>query len=165
MPTMDSEENPFYNGFMGLFKAFVSAVETFEGCEVYAKKIARWDPVKMMTQFLDVATPMKNGFQILNHGDIWLNNMMFNLDAEKNPIEISLIDYQISFWASPSADLLYFLLTSVSDDIKVDHFDDFIEFYHSELISALKQLKYDQPIPTLAELQIDLLEKGAFGER
>lgn len=161
---MAGEDNPFYNGFMGLFKAFASAVSSFEGCEVYAEKISRWDPVKMMMQFLDVAVPMDNGFQILNHGDIWLNNMMFKLDADKNPLDVSLIDYQIPFWASPAADLLYFLLTSVEDAVKVDHFDDFIEFYHTELANNLKKLKYDQHIPTLAELHVDLLQKGAFGE-
>jgi hypothetical protein len=67
------------------------------------------------------------------------------------------------FWASPAADLLYFLISSVENDIKVEHFDDFIEFYHTELSSGLKKLGYDQYIPTLVELHVDLLEKRYFG--
>ena len=87
---------------------------------------------------------MRCRFQVMNHGDIWLNT---------GP-----------FWASPSSDILYFLLSSVADDIKVKHFDDFIEFYHEQLTLALKALRYDQHIPTLSELHIDLLDKGGFGK-
>lgn len=99
----------------------------------------------------------------MNHGDLWLNNMMFKSDNENNSVAVRLIDFQVPFWGSPSADLLYFLFSSVADDIKTDHFDDFIEYYHEQLVLALKKLKFNQHIPTLPELHIDLLDKGGFG--
>lgn len=158
------ELNPFYEGFMKMYRGFLHHVRGYGGCEVYAEKIENWDINRLMTQWMDVAEPMKSGFKVLNHGDMWLNNMMFRSDAEGNPLEVSLIDYQLPFWASPSGELLYFLLSSVADDIKVDYFDDFIEFYHSALVKGLKQLKFDQKIPSLTELHIDLLEKAGFGK-
>lgn len=91
--------------------------------------------------------------------------MMFRSDEAGNPLEVSLIDYQGSFWASPSNDLLYFLISSVADDVKIEYFDEFVAFYHGELTKALKKLKYgEKNVPTLGELHIDMLEKGAFGK-
>lgn len=161
MPPMP-EDSPFVEGFSKLFQAFTDSVKSYADRNAY-EKIARWDLKKLMTSMMDIATPMKCGFQVLNHGDSWINNMMFKSDEENNPIDVNLIDFQMSFWASPSCDLLYFLFSSVADDIKAIHFDHFIEFYHDQLTSALKKLKFDQHIPTLTELHIDLLDKGSFG--
>jgi aminoglycoside phosphotransferase (APT) family kinase protein len=107
---------------------------------------------------------MRCGFQVLNHGDIWLNNMMFKSDEEGKPLDVSMIDFQGPFWGSPVNDILYFLISSVADDIKIHHFDDFVEFYHDQLCLALKSLKYAQNIPSLSELHVDILEKGSFGK-
>lgn len=89
---------------------------------------------------------------------------MFKFDEEKNAQEIIFIDFQAAFWASPGSDLLYFFISSLADDIKVENFDNFVEFYHKELTSALNALRYEQPIPTLAEIYIDIMDKGSYGK-
>ena len=78
------------------------------------------------------------------------------------PIDAILIDFQGSYWGSPSGDLIYFLITSIHDDFKVNHFDNLVEFYHGELVTSLKKLKYDKPIPTSSELHVDIQEMGYF---
>lgn len=163
MPSF-TEENLFAQGFLKLVQAFSVAVSNYGGCDVYAEKIAKWNKQSVLNSFINIAEPMRCGFQVLNHGDLWLNNMMFKSDEENNPIDVSMIDYQGSFWGTPATDVLYFLISSVADDIKIEHFDDFIEFYHEKLTSALKEVKYDQHIPTLSELHIDFLDKGSFGK-
>lgn len=147
-----------------MFNAFSAAVKNFGDCEVYADKIVRWDTKRLMTILFDEAKPMSCGFQVLNHGDIWINNMMFKSDQEGNLLDVSMIDFQGLFWASPVHDVLYFLISSVADDIKVEYFDDFIEFYHIQLTAALKKLKFDQYIPSLHDLHVDLLEKSSLCE-
>lgn len=157
------EDNPMVNGVLQLYKAFCSAISGYEGCEVFADKISRWDFGLLMTQWVDVAEPIQCGFQVLNHGDLWMNNIMFKLDGNNDTTDVSLIDYQGPFWGSPTADLLYFLLSSVADEIKVDEFDNFVLFYHNELTTSLKALNYDQVIPNLADLHIDIISKSGFG--
>lgn len=157
------EDSPFMQGFKRMLQAFADSINNYGDCDEAAAKVARWNFKKSSTVWLDVAVPMRCGFQVMNHGDIWLNNMMFRSDEAGNTVDVKLIDFQIAFWASPAADLLYFLLSSVADDIKIDHFDELIEFYHEHLTSALKQVTFDQHIPTLSELNEDLLEKGGFG--
>lgn len=157
------EENDLPKGPLKMFRAFAKAIREYGGYETYAGKIDQWNTSKLLSQWVDVADPMECGFKVLNHGDIWSNNVMFKSDKSGNLLEALLIDYQGSFWASPSHDILLFLLLSVSDDIKVDCFDEFVELYHTQLAEALRSLKYDQHIPTLEELQADLRSKGSFG--
>lgn len=160
-PKIISEER--IQNFFNILKSFTESIKKYGDCGVYADKIARWDKSKFATQWFDVATPMDSGFIVMNHGDIWINNILYKSDADGNPLDVSMIDFQGSFWASPANDIIYFLLSSVADDIKVSHFDEFVEFYHKELVAGLKMLSYDQHIPTLAELHADILEKGSEG--
>lgn len=158
-----SEDSPFMQGFKKMHEAFAFSVKSYGDCDTLAAKIAKWDFKKLSSVWLDIAAPMRCGFRAMNHGDVWSNNIMFKSDKDNNPLDVKMIDFQVPFWASPAPDVLYFLISSVADDIKVEHFDEFIEFYHEQLTAALKQLKFDQHIPTLAELHVDLLDKGGYG--
>ncbi|KAG5675468.1 hypothetical protein PVAND_005370 [Polypedilum vanderplanki] len=120
-----------------LYKNFLATVSSIEGCEKGA-----------------ATEPMKCGLKVLNHGDAWLNNMLFKFDENKTVID--------SFFGSPASDLIYFIMSSVADDVKTANLDDLIEIYHNELSRNLKICSYDQKIPTLSEISIDLLEKVAF---
>ena len=144
------------------FKSFYNSIKSYGDCDEYADKIAKWDIHKICSSFVDLAEPMKNGFQILNHGDMWINNFMIKSDSEGKPIDVKLIDYQMSYWASPAGDLIYFLIISVQDDIKVDQFDNLVEYYHTNLVESLIKLKYDKVIPTLEELHADMLHAACF---
>lgn len=148
-----------------MFKVFAESIIAFEGCRPFGEKILRWNGQGFMREYSNVGRPMVNcGFEILCHGDLWLNNMMFKLDDEGNTVDVKLIDFQAPYWRSPAGDLLNFLLSSVADDIKIVHFDDFITFYQENLSEALKDLKYSKYIPTVEDLHADLLDKGSFGE-
>jgi hypothetical protein len=57
-----------------------------------------------------------------------------------------------------------FITSSIADDVKTDIFDELLEIYQGELEKSLKSLGYDQHIPTLNEIQIDLLENGGICE-
>lgn len=164
MPPMP-EDSPFVAGFAKMFNAFKMSIRSYGGCDEYADKIEKWDTKNLMTMFIDIAVPMDNGFHVLNHGDLWINNMMFKSDDDGTPLDVSMIDFQGPFWGTPTVDLMYFIISSVADDIKIKHFDDLIAHYHEQLTVALKKLNYDQQIPTLSELHIDMRDKGGFGWR
>lgn len=59
-------------------------------------------------------------------------------------------------------DLLYFLTTSVATDIYFSHRDELIFIYHETLKLILEKLGFQGKVPTLNELQIELLQKGAL---
>lgn len=164
MAILKGEKNPMLESIKLDFNCFTGAIRSYGDCDEYADKIAKWDINKVCSSFVDLAEPMENGFQVLNHGDMWVNNLMLKNDSEGRPMDVKLIDYQMSFWASPAADLIYFLISSIQDEIKVNQFDNLIAHYHTVLVESLNRLKYDGVIPTLEELHADILKKGSFGE-
>lgn len=161
-PFPKGTESPMINGFSRMHKSFVESIRSFGGFEEYVEKIARWDCNKLWACFIKISEPMKSGFQVLNHADMWMNNFMIKTDEFGKPIDAILIDFQGCYWGSPSGDLIYFLITSIHDDFKIDHFDKLVDFYHSELVTTLKVLDFDEPIPTLSELHDDIQEMGFF---
>lgn len=154
------QSDPLVAGIVTMLKTFGEALVGYGDCWQYLAKIAKWDITKFVTAFVDVAEPMRSGFQVLNHGDLWMNNIMFNQDET----DIMLIDFQLSYLGSPAGDLLYFLISSVNDGCVVEKFDELVEFYHQELLRSLEVLGYSGDVPTLEEIHADLLEKGPFGE-
>ncbi|XP_055638672.1 uncharacterized protein LOC129776822 [Toxorhynchites rutilus septentrionalis] len=104
---------------------------------------------KCMTQKFD------NGFKVLNHGDLWCNNMMFRYDPVSHKAEeVIFLDYQTSNYNSPGLDLNYFLSTCSGLDAR-DRIDELIEMYHGALSDALASIGYS-PIPTLADVYHEL---------
>ncbi|KAH8359880.1 hypothetical protein KR093_009304 [Drosophila rubida] len=113
------------------------------------------------TEFFDIGLELNNvdesEFNVLNHGDLWCNNIMFSGER------IIFVDLQVGRWGSPAQDLWYLITTSASLDIKVKEFDHFIQIYHTRLAECLTLLKYSKPIPTLRELHVMMIKYGDWG--
>lgn len=104
-----------------------------------------------------------NEFNVLNHGDCWSNNVMFQYDAFGKIKETYLIDYQLPKYGTPAQDLYYFLLSSTRYELKLSKFDYFIKYYHDHLCENLKLLNYPKKMPTLRDLHIMLYKYGIWG--
>lgn len=101
-------------------------------------------------------------FNVLNHGDMWCNNIMFAGEgAEERTL---FVDLQIAKWGSPAQDLWYLITSSAALDIKFKEFDHFIYIYHKRLVECLKLLGYSKHIPTLKELHVTMIKYGNWGE-
>lgn len=119
--------------------------------------------MKQLEEAVRVTSPNPDGFNVLNHGDAWINNYLFSYDENNKPTDILFVDFQLGVWASPAMDLYYFFISSTHNDLKTSsYFDYFIHFYHTELVSCLEKMQYIGTIPTLQQLHIDLLDKGKF---
>ncbi|XP_001648774.2 uncharacterized protein LOC5564428 [Aedes aegypti] len=110
-----------------------------------------------------VYTRDSSTFNVLNHGDLWVNNVMYKFDSRGEPIDSILVDYAVGFFGSPAIDLSYLLFTSSSDDVTTEQFDLLIQYYHSELVDCLAKLNYSKPMPTLLDIQVEMLRKGFVG--
>lgn len=156
-----SEDGGLVKEFEKFFYVFLETIRNLDGCSEFGDKIAKWDLSKIFRSWTLATNPMKNGFTLLNHGDLWVNNMLLSL----SPDDVLFIDFQMCFYGSPASDLLYFLTTSVCDEIKVSRFDHLVQVYHSELCDALRRLGYKKHVPTLEEVHQDMLEKSSFGKQ
>ncbi|XP_017953427.1 uncharacterized protein LOC108648963 isoform X2 [Drosophila navojoa] len=105
--------------------------------------------------YLDFGRVNKSEFNVLNHGDFWCNNFLFQLNAGEIK-DICFVDFQLPKYGTPAHDLFCLLMTTPNIHIKLEKFDDFIEYYHEELIAHLKLFKYANRMPTLTELHENL---------
>lgn len=78
-------------------------------------------------------------YSIICHGDCWTNNTMFKLDANRKPIEVRLLDFQISRHASPVLDILYYIFCCTEKELRDQHYDSFLKVYHSSLSKHLER--------------------------
>ncbi|CAG9863302.1 unnamed protein product [Phyllotreta striolata] len=136
------------------------------GREEVAKKIEENCDVEKIVTKLTLSTDKDAEKEaVILHGDCWNNNMMFkyeNNDLSK-PIDMVLIDFQISRLASPILDLSYYLY-AVADKSTLEKIDYLLGEYHKELGDYLKQYEIDvNRILTLQRLKESWKKYGRYG--
>ncbi|XP_073819740.1 uncharacterized protein [Musca autumnalis] len=114
----------------------------------------------LTTEILD--NPGDNEFKVLNHGDFWCNNIMFQYDYQQQLKETYFVDYQMPRYGSVAQDLYYFILSSTRLELKVNCFDEMIHYYYVNLIEHLKILEYSKPLPRLSDIHQSLLKQSVW---
>uniref|UniRef100_A0A1Y9H2E4 CHK domain-containing protein n=1 Tax=Anopheles dirus TaxID=7168 RepID=A0A1Y9H2E4_9DIPT len=98
----------------------------------------------------------EGAFNVLNHGDMWLNNLLWKYDEQGAAEDVIMVDYQESFYGSPAFDLNHLLYTSANNAIQRAGFDELVQLYTDELQGALRQFKYDGPLPDLDRIRAEM---------
>ncbi|XP_017007948.3 uncharacterized protein [Drosophila takahashii] len=146
----------------GMGANFVKSCATYEGYEVFIDKVKALQPV-LVDKLFEFVKVDPTEFNVLNHGDSWSNNIMFQYDAFGKIKEVYMVDYQIPKYGTVAQDLQYFLLSSTKLEDKLTKFDYYIKVYHENLVEHLKILKYSKPIPSLRDIHLALFKYGFFG--
>ncbi|XP_017062101.1 uncharacterized protein LOC108102014 [Drosophila ficusphila] len=141
--------------------SYIDIFRKFEGAEEFLPKLP-WIIDNHVDQILEDAKINEKEFNVLNHGDAWINNIMFQYDSKGNVKETFLLDHQNAKYGNPAQDLYYFLMSSAELDIKVDQFDYLIRWYHENLVEHTSLLKYNGFVPCLKELHSILIDHPAF---
>uniref|UniRef100_A0A182M6J4 CHK kinase-like domain-containing protein n=2 Tax=Anopheles culicifacies TaxID=139723 RepID=A0A182M6J4_9DIPT len=122
------------------------------------KKDGRWDQIlrkleklqdKIIPYGCDVYRRRDDSFNVLNHNDLWINNLLFSSGEGTGVKDVLLLDYQLAYFGSPGVDLNFFLYGSLRP-----------ELYHTTLRSTLEQLHYAGTIPTLPDIHVEIIRKG-----
>lgn len=103
----------------------------------------------------------KNEITVLNHGDFWVNNLLFKYDERNNPVDLVFLDFQLSIFGSPGIDLNYFIFASCQLEV-TKKWKTLLEVYHASLRDALKELQYNK-IPSYANIEREFKEKSPYG--
>uniref|UniRef100_A0A8D8FJT2 (northern house mosquito) hypothetical protein n=1 Tax=Culex pipiens TaxID=7175 RepID=A0A8D8FJT2_CULPI len=102
-----------------------------------------------------------DGFKVLNHGDLWCNNMLFKYSKQSEAVEdVVFVDYQISYYSSPGIDLNY-ALSNCPDLETRDRTSELIDIYYSSLKDTLEAIQFAR-IPTLADVHHEIKRMEFF---
>jgi hypothetical protein len=102
-------------------------------------------------------------FALITHNDCWVNNFLVKLEKGK-PVKSMMVDYQVLSYGSPAKDIVFFLFTSVKNDVVEEHYDDLIKLYYKTLISVLEQLKCDTTPFTFEALQKEIDHEAKYSQ-
>lgn len=160
--------------FRNIATTVASAVKNWNGFEIIAKKLSNI-PSHAYENMYKEYLPTENGFNVLLHGDIWSNNIMFQYNQHGQPTDIRLVnllnnflcsvefivsnhprkvDFALCKHTNPSYDLALLLYGSGQSELitQADR-ERLIQFYYIELVKLLEKLNYPKKLPTLLDIQ------------
>ncbi|XP_053660946.1 uncharacterized protein LOC128709937 [Anopheles marshallii] len=143
-------------------KAFIEALRTWQGCDQFVEPFERAcaDYTERLHSIYSCKTSGRL-YNVLNHGDFHAKNLLHQFNDENGGIvESRFLDFQACCWSSPAIDLYYLLNNIVHYKVKAAHKDDLLAFYHAEFSATLKAIGFLGYIPTMLDLQIELLRNG-----
>uniref|UniRef100_A0A1Y9H2D8 CHK kinase-like domain-containing protein n=1 Tax=Anopheles dirus TaxID=7168 RepID=A0A1Y9H2D8_9DIPT len=142
-------------------KAFNDALRNWAGCEQFVEPFERAhaDYCDRLHSIYSCHTPGRV-YNVLNHGDFHAKNLLHQFNDEGAIVESRYLDFQACCWSTPAIDLYYLLNNIVHYKVKAAHKEDLISFYHTEFTATLKAIGFLGYIPTLLDLQIELLQNG-----
>ncbi|XP_011871147.1 PREDICTED: uncharacterized protein LOC105563823 isoform X2 [Vollenhovia emeryi] len=112
--------------------------KSIKGAEAYLDRIER----TIEYGFKHDVTP-EEPWATLVHNDFWVNNMMFKYDESGKPINMKIVDFQLTVYNYGATDLIFFLMSSSRKEVLDNHLDDMIDFYYDSFIESLKSLSVD----------------------
>ncbi len=102
-------------------------------------------------------------FNVILHGDLWSNNIMFKYDDNGDVEDTVIVDFQICYFGPPVLDVTYCLYTSSNNDVTELDWDMLAQHYYDELRSTLTKLNYTKKLPSLMEFNAQMILRGMYG--
>ncbi|KAJ9585416.1 hypothetical protein L9F63_002799 [Diploptera punctata] len=128
----------FYNNLEDIYTAMKIY---YEEESVYLKKFHQFT-TKSADILLKLAKPdpTNEPYNVLIHGDLWINNFLFHHGKDKSePDDICLLDFQHVRYNSPAIDLGHFLYATMDKTTRDKHRDYLLRCYHDNLSKTLDQ--------------------------
>ncbi|XP_044268167.1 uncharacterized protein LOC123013603 [Tribolium madens] len=97
---------------------------------------------KLQELFYTVTKPSSCYRNVLNHGDLWTNNIMVRFDGTK-PIDCQYVDYQCIRYCPPAHDYLSVLHLTTDRANRMKHEGKIRSIYYTELGKILNSYNYD----------------------
>ncbi|XP_067646954.1 uncharacterized protein [Eurosta solidaginis] len=159
--------NPDRKDFLGFFPVNLRCVAEelthWKGYEEITEKMFKLAE-SVLQNAIEMYDAHKTGFRVFNMADLWIDNLMFHIHNDtKEPDDAVMLDFQLSYYGSPAMDLNYFLFGSLNENVRKVHFKYLVREYHRILKETLEKLHYEEDIPTLKEINIELIKNSLQG--
>lgn len=78
-------------------------------------------------------------YATLVHHDLWINNFLVLRNNDKSLNNIKVYDFQLASYGSLAHDLIFFLFTSVQQNVFDKHYDKLIKIYYDSFLKCLNR--------------------------
>ncbi|KAH8286943.1 hypothetical protein KR018_011384, partial [Drosophila ironensis] len=130
---------------------FVADIFAGELPEISKKMLAQI-PEAYSQRMQSVVDPKKSKFNVIVHGDLWVDNMMYDKINKK----VILLDFQNCFWASPAIDLHFFFYTCLQMEVLIHQQNVLLNYYFQNLQETLTHCGFKGPLPTFDDLKEEM---------
>lgn len=155
------DEGMIIQFFGGNLKALIELIDTWQGYEKITAKIKNYCN-NLKNNLRRSGAVEEDGFCVLNHGDLWVNNMLFRYNEQRQPIDMNFIDFQMSVWNSPGIDLNYFFYTSIELELLKNKLEVLIREYHKALSDTMQELDLSN-IPSYQDIYNEVQKRQLYG--
>ncbi|XP_055389847.1 uncharacterized protein LOC129618851 [Condylostylus longicornis] len=149
------------NIFEGNLSCIAEAIKNWPGYETISIKIQNLKE-KFFDKCLAIEKTNDYELKVLNHGDLHLNNFMFQYDNNGKPNNVIFLDFQMCHYASLGLDLNYFFNTSLQINILKSKRNELLKHYYNSLIETLNKINF-KPIPSMEDIEREVRNKEFFG--
>ncbi|XP_076172468.1 uncharacterized protein LOC143149191 [Ptiloglossa arizonensis] len=87
--------------------------------------------------------PSSKHKNVLCHGDLWANNILYKYDSDNKPTECCLIDFQLVRYNPPAHDILCFLQFTTTRQLREEHSEELFKIYRESMADALQEANLD----------------------
>ncbi|CAG9854565.1 unnamed protein product [Phyllotreta striolata] len=110
-----------------------------EGALDCAELAPHWDRIRAVCEAVKSLKKPEPGepWATVCHQDFWTSNTMIRKEGGRC-VENKIVDLQLTGYDSGLKDLVFFLFTSVINEVLDEHFDEFLKIYYDAFIDTLK---------------------------
>ncbi|KAL1117208.1 hypothetical protein AAG570_004535 [Ranatra chinensis] len=91
----------------------------------------------LLESLWDGLNPSLKFRNVLTHGDLWANNVMFSYNSQGTVKEVKIVDFQLVRYYPPAFDVLMLLHLTTSQDFRSKHSEALMLTYHLSLRHSL----------------------------
>ncbi|XP_026316006.1 uncharacterized protein LOC113227327 [Hyposmocoma kahamanoa] len=98
---------------------------------------------------------------VITQGDCWTNNFLYKYQNGK-PVDSKLIDFQTTRCASPALDISFVIYACTTQDMRLKHYDDLLQYYYEVLARQVKEMGTDPEKVYSKETFMDNIKKYSY---
>ena len=136
-------------------------IQTWSGYEELAQKIIDYIPILPDIMMKHMKRDYSPFYNVLNHGDFHIRNLMFKKTDEGELSEVIFLDFQMPQYNVPSFDFNGLLISMGNEEVRRRQ-NEVIKMYHRFLLTTLKTYGYKGEPPTIIDIHTALLQTTEY---
>lgn len=155
------EMKHMFNPMIRLIYTLTNAVKEWPGYEEIADKVNKFADGLSDKMFAMMKKDHSMEFNVLNHGDFHIRNLMFKRGESGELSEVLFLDFQMPNFNMPSFDFVGLLNSMGTEEVRRRE-NDLIKMYHRMLVENLKMFGFKGELPTIVDIQVCVLKMSAY---